>query len=255
LGEILPKMSSFLRILSGLKNIKSGTGGSLSAAIEDSVVQSQARLFGSQSQASIDVPTKPKRPLTPYFRFLGQVRDQVRKENPTIKHTELIKLVAQRWQELDDPNKERYITAYKNELQTYGSIIAGYNASLTDEQRGSIQQLKEEKQVKKERREKRLRLKELGRPKRPPSAFLQFLQTNIPEGMSSNEYLERAKTLGAKWKTMSDTEKAVYSEKYQKDLEQYQKVLLKWEEKMIKMGNEDLVRHRPPQKAAGAKSK
>ncbi len=43
------------------------------------------------SGGGVDVPPRPKRPLSPYFRFLGQVRDQVRKENPSLKPTGEVK--------------------------------------------------------------------------------------------------------------------------------------------------------------------
>lgn len=49
------------------------------------------RLFGAQSVAAA-IPPKPKKPLTPYFRFLGQVREDVKKENPNLKPTGNYKL-------------------------------------------------------------------------------------------------------------------------------------------------------------------
>lgn len=33
------------------------------------------------------VPPRPKKPLTPYFRFLAQVREDAKKENPKLKIT------------------------------------------------------------------------------------------------------------------------------------------------------------------------
>jgi len=46
------------------------------------------RLFGGQpAPATSVVPPKPKKPLTPYFRFLGQVREDVKKDNPNLKPT------------------------------------------------------------------------------------------------------------------------------------------------------------------------
>lgn len=44
------------------------------------------RHYGAQAK-EVQIPPKPKKPLTPYFRFLGQVRTDVQKQNPNLKTT------------------------------------------------------------------------------------------------------------------------------------------------------------------------
>jgi len=225
-------MSSW--ITNGLKTLRIRVGGAVGSV-------SQPRHFGAQV-SDVKIPPRPKKPLTPYFRFLGQIRADVKNENPNLKVTEVIKLVSQRWDRLDESEKQSYISAYKNEMQSYSSILDKYKQSLTPEQKEAQQQLKLDRQLLRERREKRKRLKELGRPKRPAGPFFLYLSSKVPTGSKITDYQDAAKKLSEAWKSMSEAEKAPYSTKYQEDLKSYEKSLIKWEDKMIKQGNDDLVR-------------
>ena len=51
-------------------------------------------------------PDMPKKPLTTYFRFLGEVRPIVMKQNPNLKASELMKIMAQKYKELPVARKE-----------------------------------------------------------------------------------------------------------------------------------------------------
>ena len=51
-------------------------------------------------------PSMPKKPLTTYFRFLGEIRPIVTKQNPDLKVTELMKVMAQKYKELPVARKE-----------------------------------------------------------------------------------------------------------------------------------------------------
>ena len=51
-------------------------------------------------------PSMPKRPLTTYFRFLGEIRPIVARQNPDLKATELAKVMAQKYKELPVARKE-----------------------------------------------------------------------------------------------------------------------------------------------------
>ena len=55
-------------------------------------------------------PNMPKKPLSTYFRFLGEVRPIVTKQNPGMKITELGKIMAQKYKELPVARKEVTMT-------------------------------------------------------------------------------------------------------------------------------------------------
>ncbi|CAL8109650.1 unnamed protein product [Orchesella dallaii] len=225
-------MSSW--ITNGLKTLRIRVGGAVGSV-------SQPRYFGAQV-SDVKIPPRPKKPLTPYFRFLGQIRSDVKQENPNFKVTEVIKVVSQRWDGLDESSKQAYISAYKDEMKSYSLILDRYKQSLTPEQKEAQQQMKLDRQLLREKREKRKRLKELGKPKRPASPFFLYISGKVPAGSKIVDYQAAAKTLGEAWKSMSEAEKAPYVAKYQDTLKAYEKAMVKWEDKMIKQGNDDLVR-------------
>jgi len=201
----------------------------------------QQRQYGAQVK-EVEIPQRPKKPLTPYFRYLGQVRSEMQAKNPNVKSTDLIRIIAQHWDRLEDTTKQSYITAYKNDLVSYSSILEKYNKSLTPAQKEAQQQLKLDKQLQKDKREKKKRLRELGKPKKPASPFFMYLSNNVPAGSSVSEYRMSAKKFAESWKSMSEAEKAPYTTKYKENRDSYMKTLAKWEEKMIKQGHDDLVR-------------
>lgn len=48
-----------------------------------------------------NLPQKPKKPLTPYFRFMKQIRPELTKEIPKAKLTDFVKECALRWEKVD----------------------------------------------------------------------------------------------------------------------------------------------------------
>ncbi|CAD8120676.1 unnamed protein product [Paramecium sonneborni] len=50
----------------------------------------------------------PKKPLTAYFLFLGDERQQIMKNNPASKISEITQIAARMWMELDEKKKEEY---------------------------------------------------------------------------------------------------------------------------------------------------
>ena len=54
--------------------------------------------------------TKPKikRPASAYILFSKDIRPTIVKENPTLKAKDIIKIVADKWKELDGTEKKKY---------------------------------------------------------------------------------------------------------------------------------------------------
>jgi len=79
---------------------------------------------------------KPKRPLSAYMIWLNNARDQIKKENPGIKVTEIAKKGGELWREMKDKTeweakaakaKEDYEKAVK-EFEANGGSTANGNA-------------------------------------------------------------------------------------------------------------------------------
>lgn len=100
----------------------------------------------------LKIPERPKKPLTPYFRFLNDTRDAIKRDNPGLKITEITKKCSAAWRALDDSKKANYEVAYKQELEDYTRKYLEYQSKLSNEQRAALQMAKDEKQDERKRR-------------------------------------------------------------------------------------------------------
>ncbi|KAH8311766.1 hypothetical protein KR044_007974 [Drosophila immigrans] len=193
----------------------------------------------------IGLPPRPKKPLTPYFRFMREMRPKLLAKDPKIKTIHVVQELSRRWVDVDAKLKERLQAEYKKDQEAYVELRAKYDAKVTDEQRAEIKQMKQDISDAKERKQLRKRVKELGRPKKPASAFLRFVATersNTPQ-TAQQTYRDWHQKATAKWTRLADDEKAVYLQESRKELDQYKKAISIWEEKMIRLGHIDVVRH------------
>lgn len=174
-------------------------------------------------EEKIGLPPKPKKPLTPYFRYMAQQRPKLQAANPKTSIIEIVKQISKEWEKVDASMKERLQAEYKKDQQTYIEARTKYDAKITDEQRAQLKELKQEVTEAKERRMMRKRVKELGRPKKPASAFLQFVakQRIVTPRSPKETYQNWQRTVTDKWLTLSDEEKSVYIMEARKELEKY----------------------------------
>ncbi len=57
--------------------------------------------------SSLIQPPAPKRALSAFFLFRGEVYDKVRSENPNSKITEITKIISEMWNNIDQATKDR----------------------------------------------------------------------------------------------------------------------------------------------------
>lgn len=191
------------------------------------------------------VQAPPKRPLSPYFRFIKHMRPQIVKENPNASVTEIIKLVAEKWHAVDPGLKSRFEAEYKVDKESFDKQYDAYNSKITPEMREKVREARKELKTDREKRDLRRRYRELEKPKKVASAFLRFMQSEVvgKKGSGRAEYSQYLKDMGARWKVLSDEEKRPYKEAYERDLPQYKADLEKWQVKMTAEKNFDVVKN------------
>lgn len=195
-------------------------------------------------EQKVGLPPKPKKPLTPFFRFIKQVRPSIIAENPHFKATDIIKTISKQWETVDPDLKQKFQEEYQREKTSYVETLAKYDSQITNEQRNEMKQLKEEEIAAKERRMTKKRIAQLERPKKPASAFLFFVskerqQTPQP---SNQTYREWHAEMTKKWSNLSDAEKEPFLQMFRDRLVKYKEDIAVWEEKMVRLGNMDVVR-------------
>lgn len=227
---------------------KAGFFGSLLSRCRPSIVL--AASFNTPSaglktlEEQVGLPPRPKKPLTPYFRFMVDMRSKMLAEEPTIKTIEAVRSISRKWKTVDPNLKQRLEEEYKKEKQIYVEKRARYDAKITDYHRSEMKKLKDEKAKVKERKQLRQRVKDLGRPKRPASAFLRYInqQRIINPYLPPVTYREWYQTCIDRWGKLSPNEKEEFFKEAAVEFEKYRKDITMWEEKMVRLGNVDVVR-------------
>lgn len=84
-------------------------------------------------------------------------------------------------------------------------------------------------------------MKELGKPRKPPTPYIIFVTEEIKKrgDESVQKYMT---TVANKWKAMDAESKKIYIEAASVEHDKYTSALQKWENDMLKAGRVDLVR-------------
>ncbi|XP_046405972.1 transcription factor A, mitochondrial-like isoform X2 [Ischnura elegans] len=125
------------------------------------------------------LPEKPKKPLTPYFRFMAEMRPELKKSHPDCKVTELVRLLADKWEKFPQETKQKYLEDYKKDLLAYSNVKNKYEMQLTDDQKQLLKRAKDEMVAAKENRKLKKKMKDLGKPRKPGSAFIIFFNSKL----------------------------------------------------------------------------
>lgn len=160
-------------------------------------------------EEKLGLPAKPKKPSTPYFRFMAEIRPTVQAKNPKLKSTELISTIGKMWNSLDAAKKETYSEGFKDEMLAYHDVITKYRNNLTED---DVRKIKETKFEKKERKLVLLQQKkcrDLGKPRKPISSFIRYLQKQT-DRQPKEKYIEFVKRIGVKWQSLNEAEREKY---------------------------------------------
>jgi len=204
----------------------------------------QSASFSAKSlEEKLGLPLRPKKPLTPYFRYLVEVRPEMTKNNPKLSTLEIVQECAKKWANVDESTKQKLLIDYMKDKEQYIKQRAQYESKLTDEQKYEIEAAKQDLVESREKRAYKKKLRETGKPKKPASGFLRFLREayakNDRGGLENKEFLKK---MANDWNMLPEEKKKVYNDEAKAEGILYRQELAKWELKMIRLGNLDLVR-------------
>ncbi|XP_072378435.1 transcription factor A, mitochondrial-like [Diabrotica undecimpunctata] len=189
---------------------------------------------------SLNIPEKPKKPLTPYLQFLNQRRNIIVKENPNIGPKDVLRKLSEEWKQVSEEQKAKMKEKFHEESEMYDKKILKFNTDLTEEQREVLQLANNEKKEQRKKRKTTKLLKETHKPKRPQGPYLLYLQEqskirNVPLNILM-------KTIKNDWAEVPESQKEKFKAQYAKENEKYELELEKWEKRMISEGHPELVR-------------
>lgn len=160
-------------------------------------------------EEKLGIPEKPKRPITPYFRFMNEIRSSVKAKNPKLKQVELTPIMGKMWKSLDASKKEKFVKSFKDEMLSFTDTMAKYKKGLTED---DVRKIKETKAELKERKVTLMQQKKsrsLGKPKKPMSSFLIYLQMQT-DRKANEEYKNYVKRVSIRWQALSESEQGKY---------------------------------------------
>ncbi|KAL1464394.1 hypothetical protein WDU94_004045 [Cyamophila willieti] len=201
-----------------------------------------------QSSPGMNIPNRPKKPLSPYFKFQGQIRNKIIENNPSIKVIDIPKVVSAEWKKISEAEKSQLESEYAKEKEIYVLEVKKYEDQLTPEAIEFLRKEKAERKQKKEKREMKKLFRETGKPKKPGNSFYLFIKDNMTKSENQNKsYMDMIPVCAKLWADLGESEKQKYVLEYQKKFDKYKKDLLKWEETLIREGKLERIETRGSQ--------
>jgi len=172
-------------------------------------------------------PAPPKRPLTGYFRFRGDVYKDTVASNPSLAPKQIMSLIGANWSKLTDSAKAVYNNAWKVDQTAYKAAKAKYEAKY-----GKI--------VSKSKQEANVDPNRPAPPKRPINGFFRFVAEVLAEFKTKFASLKHSQVIskiGAKWATMDSAAQYKYNHAYESEKGAYVKARATFEKKWGKIKN------------------
>ncbi|KAL2083186.1 hypothetical protein ACEWY4_020959 [Coilia grayii] len=185
----------------------------------------------------------PKRPLTGYMRFVQEQRPQVIRQHPDVKAMEVIKKVAERWRLLTPEQKRPFEQAALADRNQYKVTLERYKAQLTPAQSEALIEEQRQRRAKRKAIKKKRELTSLGKPKRPRLPFNIFMSEHFEEARGVT-VSAKLKSLQDDWRNLSIMQKQVYVQLAEDDKVRYKNEMKAWEEHMVEIGRQDLIRRK-----------
>ncbi|XP_005950307.2 transcription factor A, mitochondrial [Haplochromis burtoni] len=185
----------------------------------------------------------PKRPLNGYMRYVQQQKPLMARQNPEIKAVDLIKTIAQQWRSLSPEQKQPFQEASLRAREQFKVDLERYQAQLTPAQLQQQAQEKRQRRAKRKAIRKKRELTNLGKPKRPRSPFNIFMSEHFEEAKGTTSQA-KMKSLLEDWRNLFSHQKQVYTQLAEDDKIRYKNEMKSWEDHMVEIGREDLIRER-----------
>ncbi|XP_072745474.1 transcription factor A, mitochondrial isoform X1 [Anoplolepis gracilipes] len=188
------------------------------------------------------LPPKPKKPLNVFMQYFLSMKDKLHKEYPNCTQQDLVKKVAKQWAHVEPTVKQNLQKQYMEQHSVYKQKLMDYKNSITDDQQMLIKKELVKKEHALEKSQVKQKLAELGKPKRPLTAFILFVQDNKMSKDSHVSQQDWLSNLGKEWKNLTMEAKSKYITDAAQLSEKYKVEIKKWEENMIREGHQDLLK-------------
>lgn len=135
---------------------------------------------------------KPRHPSSSYMIFANEIREKLRKQNPTLSIIEIGKLIGEKWRQLPQSKKDKYVRQFEENKKVYLVEVSKYNIDHPEPEK---------------------KKKELDKPKTPLMIYLsEKLEKNDPD-LEGKSVKEKQAYYKNKYNQLSDKKKFKYIKK------------------------------------------
>lgn len=225
-----------VKSLAGLSCTQATRCSSLPGAM--SAFQCSTTRWFSKQQSQDDLP---KRPLTSYLRFVVQQRPMLVQQYPEAKLPEISKMLGLEWRGLSESARKPYIEAANEERLKYKDEVRKYKEKLSPLELELLKEKRKWRLGKRKHIRHRRELTLLGKPKGSRNAYNIFMSEHFHEARGTS-LSGKMKSLHEDWKILPHSQRQMYIQLAQDDKIRYENEMKAWEEQMIEIGREDLIR-------------
>ncbi|KAM4715647.1 transcription factor A, mitochondrial [Anableps anableps] len=189
----------------------------------------------------------PKRPLNGYMRYVLQQKPIMTSQNPEIKIVDLIRKIAQQWRMMSPEQKQPFQDASVQAMKQFKVDLQKYQAQLTPAQLQQQALEKRQRMTKRKAIRKKRELNILGKPKRSRTPFNIYMSEHFQEARGTTTQA-KMKTLFDDWRNLLSHQRQVYIQLAEDDKIRYKNEMKSWEDHMMDIGREDLIREQTQRK-------
>ncbi|KAL1123232.1 hypothetical protein AAG570_002319 [Ranatra chinensis] len=189
----------------------------------------------------LGIQPKPKKPVGAFLRFTSKIRPELVQKYPTASITDLVKLAAAEWKNVDSQTKAQLQEETKAEWARYMEECRKYESQLSPGVKLQLENAAKKIQIAKEKKVLKKKREDLGRPKKPPTSFVMFFLSKSAE-RGTMPFKEWQAKMAKAWEELPEAEKSKIIAAHKKETEEYKQRLTDWEKKMVAEGKSELVR-------------
>lgn len=177
-------------------------------------------------EAEINLPPKPKKPITPWLAFVRDRKDEVLRQHGTLPANKLTQILSKEWKDLD---KTDYVREFEIRQENYYAKVEDYKNSLTDAQREYLNlrrdYLREDKANQVIRRSKPPKL-----PRNIPNMYIydRCQEPHIKDQMKDRKASEVFSDLFKEYRELSEEQKQKYVNLQEDDKIRFQQEFMQW---------------------------
>ncbi|XP_002738418.1 nucleolar transcription factor 1-like isoform X2 [Saccoglossus kowalevskii] len=161
-------------------------------------------------------PDKPKKPLTPYFRFYLEKRQKILEENPHMSVAEISQVVAQRYKLLSEKKKGKYVKKYEEDMKSFEVEMQTFRDNHPDFVAATAPRAK----------------KAVAPVKKSMTPYQIFQNKRVESAINSNPKMSKKEIedlLKGQWKSMTDKKKMVFIRGAIEEFKQYEKAVVEYQ--------------------------